>query len=128
MASRIPPYALLFMLLTVSLVASSGTAALPQREFHIMSVDPVPIEGRLGGFEPHILAGPSYDDSGIWYYYDSPSGLLSKAQEPFNMHVPGNLWISKDLGQTWEYKEKKVIDSPYNPGGSGDTFTAPTST
>ena len=89
-----------------------------------MSVDPVPIEGRLGGFEPHILAGPSYDGSGIWYYYDSPSGLLSKAQEPENMHVPGNLWVSKDHGLTWEYKEKAVIDSPYNPGGSGDTFTA----
>jgi len=112
------------MFLMAGLIVPTSTATIPQREFHIMSVDPVPIEGRLGGFEPHILAGPSYDDSGIWYYYDSPSGLLSKAQEPFNMHVPGNLWISKDLGQTWEYKEKKVIDSPYNPGGSGDTFTA----
>lgn len=112
------------MLLSFSFICIQAEGELPQREFHIMSVDPVPIEGRLGGFEPHILAGPSYDDSGIWYYYDSPSGLLSKAQEPENMHVPGNLWVSKDYGLTWEFKEKKVINSPYNPGGSGDTFTA----
>ncbi len=78
----------------------------------------------MGGFEPHILAGPGIDGN-IWYYYDSPSGLVSKGTEyPENQHIPGNLWVSKDLGYTWEYKQKTVLEGIYSPGGSGDTFTA----
>jgi PKD repeat protein len=62
-----------------------------------------------GGFEPHIIAGPGVDGA-EWYYIDSPTGLLGGDS--------GNLWISKDYGETWEFK-------PYgsNIGGSGDSYT-----
>jgi PKD repeat protein len=63
-----------------------------------------------GGFEPHIIAGPGVGGSGEWYYIDSPTGLLGGDS--------GNLWISTDYGETWQFK-------PYgsNIGGSGDSYT-----
>ena len=63
-----------------------------------------------GGFEPHIIAGPGIDGK-EWYYIDSPTGLGGG--------VSGNLWISKDYGETWE-------PHPYgrNALGSGDSYTA----
>lgn len=64
------------------------------------------------GFEPHILAGPSIVGE-EWYYIDSPTGWLGGQS--------GNLWISKDKGDSWEAH-------PYgrNAGGSGDSYTAVT--
>jgi len=63
-----------------------------------------------GGFEPHIAAGPGIDGT-EWIYIDSPTGWLGGQS--------GNLWISKDHGETWE-------PHPYgrNAGGSGDSYTA----
>jgi hypothetical protein len=63
-----------------------------------------------GGFEPHIIAGPGIDGT-EWYYIDSPTGLGGGQS--------GNLWISKDHGDTWE-------PHPYgrNAAGSGDSYTA----
>jgi hypothetical protein len=62
------------------------------------------------GFEPHIIAGPGIDGS-EWYYIDSPTGMGGGQS--------GNLWISKDQGETWE-------PHPYgrNALGSGDSYTA----
>jgi hypothetical protein len=62
------------------------------------------------GFEPHIIAGPGIDGN-EWYYIDSPTGLGGGQS--------GNLWISKDFGDTWE-------PHPYgrNAMGSGDSYTA----
>ncbi len=62
-----------------------------------------------GGFEPHILAGPGIDGN-EWYYVDSPTGLGNTQG--------GNLWISKDHGETWEWYDK---DSVF--GTSGDSYT-----
>jgi PKD repeat protein len=63
-----------------------------------------------GGFEPHIIAGPGVGGNDEWYYIDSPTGLLGGQS--------GNLWISTDYGETWQFK-------PYgsNIGGSGDSYT-----
>jgi PKD repeat protein len=69
------------------------------------------IENSVGeGFEPHIIAGPGIDGN-EWYYIDSPTGLGGGQS--------GNLWISKDFGETWE-------PHPYgrNALGSGDSYTA----
>ena len=65
------------------------------------------------GFEPHILVGPGIDGE-EWLYIDSPTGLGSS--------LSGNLWISKDGGYTWEFKE--TGRPPTNYGGSGDSYTA----
>ena len=124
MAPRILSITLLFALLTAALFIPLSSTAVPQRDFHIMSIETDTREGRLGGFEPHILAGPGINGD-IWYYYDSPSGLVSKFEGyPNDQHIPGNLWVSTDHGYTWEYKPKTVIQGTPNPGGSGDTFTA----
>ena len=115
----------LALLLAFSVVALLASAALPQKEFYIQPVDETVRNGRRDGFEPHIIAGPSMDGTGEWYYYDSPSGLLSPGVS--NTRRPGNCWISKDYGLTWEFKEKDnaLIDLlPQDPGGSGDTFIA----
>jgi hypothetical protein len=62
------------------------------------------------GFEPHILAGPGIDGR-EWLYADAPTGWLGGQS--------GNLWISKDHGDTWgEYNYGR------NAGGSGDSYTA----
>ena len=45
-----------------------------------------------GGFEPHIIAGPGIDGK-EWYYIDSPTGFAGGES--------GNLWISKDGGESW---------------------------
>jgi PKD repeat protein len=66
-----------------------------------------------GGFEPHILAGPGIDGN-EWFYIDSPTGLGSGES--------GNLWISKDGGETWE--KKNTGRQSINLGGSGDSYTA----
>lgn len=66
------------------------------------------------GFEPHILAGPGYGTDDEWLYIDSPTGLGSQ--------LSGNLWISKDGGFTWEFKE--TGRPPINYGGSGDSYSA----
>ncbi|UCE37782.1 MAG: PKD domain-containing protein [Thermoplasmata archaeon] len=65
------------------------------------------------GFEPHILVGPGIDGE-EWLYIDSPTGLGSG--------LSGNLWISKDGGDTWEFKQ--TGRPPTNWGGSGDSYTA----
>jgi PKD repeat protein len=65
------------------------------------------------GFEPHILVGPGIDGN-EWLYLDSPTGLGSG--------LSGNLWISKDGGFTWEFKETGL--PPINYGGSGDSYIA----
>ena len=65
------------------------------------------------GFEPNIVAGPGIDGT-EWLYLDSPTGLGSQ--------LSGNLWISKDGGYTWEFKE--TGRPPINYGGSGDSYTA----
>lgn len=108
----------LLVALSALALALPAAAELPRDEFYITVVDPTIRNDRLGGFEPHILAGPSYDDSGEWYYYDSPSGLITGGVGP---RIPGNLWISKDFGQTWVYYDKSTIAGT---GGSGDSFTA----
>ncbi len=65
------------------------------------------------GFEPHIVVGPGIDGE-EWLYIDSPTGLGSQ--------LSGNLWISKDGGYTWEFKE--TGRPPINYGGSGDSYSA----
>jgi len=62
------------------------------------------------GFEPHILAGPGITGE-EWIYLDSPTGIGGGQS--------GNLWISKDHGETWE-----THDYGRNALGSGDSFTA----
>jgi hypothetical protein len=72
------------------------------------------VPGSAGeGFEPHILVGPGIDGN-EWLYLDSPTGLGSQ--------LSGNLWISKDGGFTWEFKE--TGRPPINYGGSGDSYIA----
>lgn len=66
------------------------------------------------GFEPHILAGPSIEGD-QWYYVDTPTGLGSSEGQG------GNLWISKDHGDTWEWFDK---DMATGTGRSGDSYTA----
>lgn len=75
-------------------------------------VTEIPNSDGGGGFEPHILAANGIDGN-EWYYVDSPTGLASGQG--------GNLWISKDYGETWEYKDKDVAGTV---GGSGDSYTA----
>ncbi len=72
-------------------------------------VDEIP--GSAGeGFEPHIVAGPGiYGEE--WLYIDSPTGIGGGQS--------GNLWISKDHGDTWEPHEYGR-----NALGSGDSYTA----
>jgi PKD repeat protein len=65
------------------------------------------------GFEPHILVGPGIDGN-EWLYLDSPTGLGSG--------LSGNLWVSKDGGFSWEFKETGL--PPINYGGSGDSYIA----
>ena len=66
-----------------------------------------------GGFEPHILAAPGVDGR-QWIYIDSPTGLGSKKS--------GNLYISKDAGDTWAYSTKGIVSGSWI--GSGDSYTA----
>ncbi len=68
-----------------------------------------------GGFEPHILAAPGVDGR-QWYYVDSPTGLGSKQS--------GDLYVSKDYGDTWTFRPKGIISGSW--AGSGDSYTAVT--
>lgn len=114
------------MLLLVSLLLPApAQGELPQDRFDIRPVDETLRDGRRDGFEPHIITGPGLNGQGEWYYMDSPSGLLSPGISLTRR--PGNLWISKDHGMTWEWKEKRntITDNlPPGIGGSGDTHTA----
>jgi len=97
--------------LTLTLLLALAPAATAGNETADMDFLVLPVGDPGGGFEPHVLAGPSYDDSGEWYYYDSPTGLGGTQG--------GNLWISKDYGETWVWYDKDTI-----VGSSGDSFTA----
>ncbi len=62
------------------------------------------------GFEPHIIAGPGITGE-EWIYIDSPTGIGGGQS--------GNLWISKDHGESWESHSYGR-----NALGSGDSYTA----
>ena len=95
-------------LLAAGSLLALAPAVMASEYFHTMAVGD---EDPGGGFEPHVLAGPSFDGSGEWYFYDSPTGLGGTQG--------GNLWISKDYGFTWEWIDKDSVI-----GSSGDSFTA----
>ena len=102
-----------------------ASGAFGPDSFHVIPIDETTRNDRRDGFEPHVIAGPAPGGDGEWYYYDSPSGLLSPGVS--NTRRPGNVWLSKDYGQTWEFKEKKnaITDNlPPGIGGSGDTHIA----
>ena len=119
----LPVFGLLITLSLFPLVTVSGE--LPADQFDIHPVDETLRNDRRDGFEPHIIAGPAPGGDGEWYYYDSPSGLLSPGASLTRR--PGNVWVSEDYGYTWEFKEKRNIvtdNLPPGIGGSGDTFIA----
>jgi len=101
-----------------ALLAVSILAALPAhaavvetvRDFSVQQLPRPSVGSRGGGFEPHILAGHGIDGK-QWYYVDSPTGLGNTQG--------GNLWISKDHGETWEWYDKDTVF-----GTSGDSYTA----
>ncbi len=120
---------LAFATVALMLLVSFGTMQAEDvrfnPEFEVIIVDETLRNDRRDGFEPHIVAGPGEGGEGEWYYYDSPSGLLSPGVSMTRR--PGNVWISKDHGLTWEFKEKKnaITDNlPPGIGGSGDTHIA----
>jgi len=108
----------LLVVLTLPLWAVPGAFAepassmeMPDEGHRSIEFHTAEIPGSVGGgFEPHICAGMGYDGR-EWLYVDSPTGWLGGQS--------GNLWISKDHGETWE-------EHPYgrNAGGSGDSYTA----
>jgi hypothetical protein len=114
------------MLLFISLLPGLPVQGeFPTNQYDIHPIDVTLRNDRRDGFEPHIIAGPAPGGDGEWYYYDSPSGLLSPGVS--NTRRPGNVWVSKDYGYTWEFKEKTnaVVDAlPDGIGGSGDTYIA----
>ena len=115
--TRISIHILAFALFTTVLVVMPpASAELPQGQFYTATVDENIYNGQRGGFEPHILAAPGVDGK-EWYYYDSPSGLVSPG---LGRRIPGNFWISKDYGETWTHIDKGTIPGV---GASGDTFT-----
>jgi hypothetical protein len=90
---------------------NSGSYKVPPSTERPLDFYVAQLENSVGeGFEPHIIAGPGIDGE-EWYYIDSPTGLGGGQS--------GNLWISKDYGDTWE-------PHPYgrNALGSGDSYTA----
>jgi hypothetical protein len=109
-----------FLLLFTMCILVFGTVVSP---FQTAGADTIESDGEFfveaipgsagGGFEPHILAANG-NDGNEWVYIDAPSGLLSRTS--------GYLWISKDHGDTWEFKTKGPGDN--NWGGSGDSYTA----
>lgn len=77
----------------------------------------VEVPGSVGaGFEPHILAAPGVD-SKQWYYVDAPTGLGSQES--------GWLFVSKDYGETWQFRSKGRLSGSW--AGSGDSYTTVTS-
>ncbi len=99
--------ALSFLLATSLFPAllTRGTIVEVERDYTVMELP----NSTGGGFEPHILAGPSIAGE-EWLYVDSPTGLGNTQG--------GNLWISKDHGDTWDWFDK---DSVF--GTSGDSYT-----
>jgi len=99
----------------IILISIASLAPIPSSEARIeyvekdFSVQILP-DSTGEGFEPHILAGPGIDGD-QWYYVDSPTGLGNTQG--------GNLWISKDHGETWQWYDKDTF-----VGSSGDSYTA----
>lgn len=91
---------------------AAGNETLPSEgPYHVIEVP----DSVGGGFEPHILAAPGVDGT-EWIYIDSPTGLGSRQS--------GNLYISKDHGDTWTPNMKGIVVS--SALGSGDSYTAVT--
>jgi hypothetical protein len=88
---------------------SSGINATDTMTFFVTEIP----DSVGGGFEPHILAAPGIDGR-EWYYVDSPTGLGSQES--------GDLWVSKDWGESWKFLSKGIISGSW--AGSGDSFTA----
>jgi hypothetical protein len=104
---------LIFAAALAVLLSLSGIASAAAIHTDIsFSVKEIP-DGAGAGFEPHILAAPGIDGK-EWLYYDSPTGVGG-------VTIPGNLWASKDGGNTWEYLS---ANRPLTTAGSGDSFTA----
>ncbi len=97
--------ALLMMASLASIPLSEAKIEYVEKDFDVQILP----DSTGGGFEPHILAGPGIDGT-QWYYVDSPTGLGNTQG--------GNLWISKDHGETWTWYDK---DSVF--GTSGDSYT-----
>ena len=95
---------------SVTAQGTGGTVSF-DGDYHVIEVP----DSVGGGFEPHILAAPGIDGT-EWIYIDSPTGLGSGQS--------GNLYVSKDHGETWEYKTKGLNGGA--PLGSGDSYTAVT--
>ncbi|MDD5503144.1 MAG: PKD domain-containing protein [Candidatus Thermoplasmatota archaeon] len=113
---RIAAFAVMAFLAFLIAPAQSATAAAAihtEMQFFVTQIS----DAAGAGFEPHIIAGPGIDGK-EWLYTDSPTGLASGSG--------GNLWISKDGGMTWAFVSK--VPGGTNPGGSGDTYTAISST
>jgi hypothetical protein len=72
-------------------------------------------DSAAGGYEPHIIAGPGIDGK-EWIYIDSPTGLVTQ-----HTGTGGNLWISKDGGETWSFTTNGLVAGA---GASGDSYTA----
>ncbi len=100
----------LLMAVALLSVPVEGAVEVVDKKFHVMVIPDSDEEG----FEPHILAGPSIDGQ-QWYYVDSPTGLSNQNGQG------GNLWISKDYGETWDWYDK---DMATGTGRSGDSYTA----
>ncbi len=98
------------VLFNLMILPAQGMVVETEREFTVMQLPRPSVGTRGGGFEPHILAGPGIDGN-QWYYVDSPTGLGNTQG--------GNLWISKDHGETWEWYDKDSL-----LGTSGDSYTA----
>ncbi|MCI0496726.1 MAG: PKD domain-containing protein [Thermoplasmata archaeon] len=103
--------ALLTLLLLMLVPAlTSATIVNVTKEFMVLEIP----DSRQEGFEPHVLAGPSVDGE-EWLYVDSPTGLGNADGQG------GNLWISKDHGDSWDWYDK---DMATGTGRSGDSYTA----
>jgi hypothetical protein len=94
-----------------SVAAAENETAVSAGDYQVIEVP----NSVGGGFEPHILAAPSIEGR-EWIYIDSPTGLGSGQS--------GNLYISKDHGDTWTPNLKGIIVS--SALGSGDSYTAVT--
>ncbi|HID71116.1 MAG TPA: exo-alpha-sialidase, partial [Thermoplasmata archaeon] len=94
------------LLLLLSLLPAEGKVIFVEKDFTVKE-----LPDSVGqGFEPHILAGEGIDGK-QWYYVDSPTGLGNTQG--------GNLWISKDYGESWQWYDKDTV-----LGTSGDSYTA----
>lgn len=108
-----------FNITIIILILTTGLVSIPVSEGRVEYVERDYLTRTLPqsvgeGFEPHILAGTSIDGD-QWYYVDTPTGLGSTEGQG------GNLWISKDYGESWEWYDK---DMAIGTGRSGDSYTA----